>query len=206
MPFISLSDNFTVLLDTCVLVPMHLRDTLLRLADRGLYRVRWSPDIMEELTRTLGALEVEQAKIEHLLQEMRTAFPYAEVESYESLKESMTCDPKDRHVLAAAVKSESEAILTFNGKHFPPESTEPHRIEVLHPKEFLLDLYDLAPNAVLDELNEQAKDNTAEPNTVDSLLSALERAGVEGLADDIRRAHQARQLSGGPQVGGLPRP
>lgn len=206
MPFISLSDNFTVLLDTCVLVPMHLRDTLLRLADRGLYRVRWSPDILEELTRTLAALGVGQTKIEHLLQEMRTAFPYAEVESYESLKESVTCDPKDRHVLAAAVKSESEAILTFNARHFPPEGTEPHRIEVLHPKAFLLDLYDLAPNAVFDELTEQANDNTEEPNTVASLLSALERAGVEGLAGDIRRAHQARQLSGGPQVGGLPRP
>jgi hypothetical protein len=36
---------------------------------------------------------------------MRRAFPDAEVRGYENLVETMTCDPKDGHVLAAAVRS-----------------------------------------------------------------------------------------------------
>ena len=42
---------FEVVLDTCALYPAHLRDTILRLAERGLYRTLWSGEIIEELDR-----------------------------------------------------------------------------------------------------------------------------------------------------------
>lgn len=42
-----------VVLDTCALYPAHLRDTLLRLAERGLYRALWSVENIEELERSL---------------------------------------------------------------------------------------------------------------------------------------------------------
>lgn len=44
---------FAVVLDTCVLYPAHLRDTLLRLAEQDLYQALWSADIIEELHRNL---------------------------------------------------------------------------------------------------------------------------------------------------------
>jgi len=54
---------------------------------------------------------------------MRRAFPDAEVRGYENLAETMTCDPKDRHVLAAAVRSDAAVLVTFNIGDFPDTST-----------------------------------------------------------------------------------
>jgi hypothetical protein len=46
-------------------------------------------------------------------------------------------------VLATAVISNAQAIVTLNLKDFPPEACEPLAIEPLHPDRFLLDLYGL---------------------------------------------------------------
>jgi hypothetical protein len=78
---------------------------------------------------------------------MQRAFPDAEVRGYEALVESMTCDPKDRHVLAAAVRSQSEVLVTFNGDDFPEKSTAAYDIEVINTDDFLLDQLDLYPGS-----------------------------------------------------------
>jgi len=97
---------FAVVLDTCVLYPAHLRDTLLRQVERGLYRALWSEDILEELQRNLVEDGINAGSVERLIDEMQRAFPDAEVSGYRSLIAGLSCDPKDRHVLAAAVRSD----------------------------------------------------------------------------------------------------
>jgi hypothetical protein len=55
---------FPVVLDSCVLFPMTLRDTLLRAAEAGLYRSYWSQEILDGATRNLvmtGRMTEEQA-------------------------------------------------------------------------------------------------------------------------------------------------
>ena len=69
---------------------------------------------------------------------MTAAFEDAEVENYEGLIDGMTNHPKDRHVLAAAVRCEAQVIVTFNVKDFGPQSLRPPGFEVLTPDEFLL--------------------------------------------------------------------
>lgn len=179
--------SFSVVLDTCVLYPAHLRDTLLRLAERGLFRPLWSADIVEELRRNLTELGIGLTTIDGLLDQMTFAFPDAEVIGYEALIDVMTCDPKDRHVLAAAVRADAGAIVTFNVKDFPHHSVAPFELDVIHPDAFLLDQLDLAPGAVLDELAEQAAANRRAPKTSPQLLDALERAGAPAFADEVRR-------------------
>lgn len=178
---------FTVVLDTCVLYPAHLRDTLLRLAVLGLYRAQWSDDILNELDRNLVGAGISPASVAHLLEQMRAAFLDASVRGYEALIPSMACDDKDRHVLAAAVRADAAAIVTFNVRDFPPESTDPFQVEVIDPDTFLLDQLDLSPRAVLEQLEAQAAANRREPKSVPALLDALARGGVPRFADEVRR-------------------
>ncbi len=65
---------------------------------------------------------------------MRRAFGAEALgDGFDDLIEQMTCDPKDRHVLAVAVHDEADALVTFNTKDFPVESAEPHGVEILRP-------------------------------------------------------------------------
>lgn len=178
---------FAVVLDTCVLYPAHLRDTMLRQAERGLYRALWSADILDELERNLMGAGIGVDSVRRLVAEMSGAFPDAEVSGYRSLIDGLMCDPKDRHVLAAAVRADAAAIVTFNVDDFPPASVDPFEIDVIDPDTFLLDQLDLAPAAVIDELEQQAIANRREPKTLSGLLDVLARAGVPAFADEVRR-------------------
>lgn len=51
-------------------------------------------------------------------------------------------DKNDRHVLAAAIYSKSDAIITFNQKDFPSHYLQNFDIDILHPDEFISELYD----------------------------------------------------------------
>ena len=149
--------------------------------------VLWSADILEELRRNLVELGIIPAVVDRLFEQMGVAFPNAEVTAYGSLIEGLSCDPKDRHVLAAAVRADAAAIVTFNTSDFPDASVEPFELEVIHPDTFLLDQLDLAPVAVTDELERQAAANRRAPKTVTQLLDVLERAGAPAFADEVRR-------------------
>jgi predicted nucleic acid-binding protein len=178
---------FVVVLDTCVLFPAHLRDTLLRLAEIELFVPVWSAHIIAELERNLVEYRVAPPAVARLTRLMAETFPDASITAYEDLIPSMTCHEKDRHVLAAAVRSKAAAMVTFNLRDFPVKSTEPYEIDAVDPDDFLLDLLDLAPRAVLDELARQAAANRRHPRTVAALLDALSKSGVPRFVGEVRR-------------------
>jgi predicted nucleic acid-binding protein len=179
------TNNFVVLLDSCVLWPASLRDTLLRLAETPcLYIPKWTEEIWREVTRNLESrrkLTTEQIK--HLKSAIDKHFPEAFVTGYEKLIPFMTNDPKDRHVLAAAVKCGAQLIVTSNLKDFPREATSGWEIEAQHPDEFLIDQYDLKPALVIRKLYAQAEQIK---RPISSLLCTL-RKGVPAFADAIAR-------------------
>lgn len=85
----------------------------------------------------------------------------------------MTNDAKDRHVLAAAVASEAQAVIPFNLKDFPDDTTEPFGIEAMHPDEFLMVLFAINPGLVADVVRRQAAALKNPPMTVDQVIDAL---------------------------------
>lgn len=148
---------FPAFLDTNVLYGAVLADTLLRVAEAGAYRPHWSADVLAELSRNLvlrAGLSLDKA--DRRIQQMEQAFPDASVAGYGGLIDGLGCDPKDRHVLAAAIHGGCQVIVTFNIKDFPPESVEDFGITVVHPQDFLLDQLDLYPRLVHEALQAQA--------------------------------------------------
>lgn len=104
-----------VVLDACALVPIRLATTLLWLAEAGLFQPLWSDRILDEVERSLPKLGVDPAQAKRRVSSMRDAFgAEALVDGFDGLIEQMTCDPKDRHVLAVAVHDDADTLVTFN--------------------------------------------------------------------------------------------
>ncbi|MEN3122302.1 PIN domain-containing protein [Janibacter sp. LM] len=180
--------TFPVFLDTCVLYPATLSDLLLRMAETGIYTPHWSQDVLTELERNLARVATAGGEgARRRVAAMSRAFPEASVIGYSSLVDGMTCDPKDRHVLAAAVQSGSQVIVTFNLKDFPPSSLTPYEIAAVSPDDFLLDQLDLYPTPTVRSLIAQSKDSRRPHLTPQKLLTALERCGVPRFAAEVRR-------------------
>ena len=82
------------------------------------------------------------------------------------------------------------SIITHNLKDFPADKLAPYGVEALQPDEFVLDLLDLAPGAVLRVLNEQLSSLKNPPRTLEELVDTLESNGL------VRSMAEARGLLG----------
>jgi predicted nucleic acid-binding protein len=147
----------------------------LRLAEPPeLYVALWSNEIFLEVKRTLeGQIGLPADKTAYLERELRRHFPEAWVTGYESLVGKMSNDPKDRHVLAAAAYARAGRIVTFNKRHFPPQTASPWGVEAAGPSAFLESLYRRAPDAVVERLRQQAANLG---RTMEAQLTVLGRA------------------------------
>lgn len=185
--------TFTVVYDANVLYPSLLRDLLIRLARPGLFRARWSTEIIDELIRTLTRErpDIPTDKLTRLVDCLNRSVADCLVTGHESLVHALELpDPDDRHVLAAAIRCHAQAIVTCNLKDFPAEALSPFAVEAQHPDTFLAHLFDLAEHDVLRAVRELrgALDNP--PLSPRELLSAFERhqlartvARLEAMAD-----------------------
>ncbi len=156
---ISLVNEFSVVLDTCVLLPISLCDLLLRLAEEpALYKPRWSRAILDELKCNLQSAKfgLSPEKSQYRIACMESAFPEAMIQGYESLVDSMPNNPKDRHILAAAVYGRADAIVTENARDFPRDDLKRFGIERLSSDEFLKHQWYLDEVLVIDRIESQA--------------------------------------------------
>ena len=119
---------------------------------------------------------------------MRTAFPDALVQGYEDLIPTMTNDPKDRHVIAAAIRANAEVIVTFNLRDFPDDSVVAYDIHAIHPDDFLLDQLDLFPEITIRAVEIIAEGYEAPPMSTSEYLQKLIAAGAPKFAAAIENS------------------
>ncbi|MDQ2898904.1 MAG: PIN domain-containing protein [Acidobacteriota bacterium] len=115
--------------------------------------------------------------------EIRRYFPEAWIEGYEDLIPSIATHEKDRHVLAAAVRSGAESIVTYNLKDFPAAVLAPYAILAQGPSTFLKNLYASNSRVVMQAIERQA---TAIRQPLPYLLDRL-RVNVPGFIEAIER-------------------
>ena len=105
--------------------------------------------IHDEWIRNLSK-KYEQSKLEETRKLMDLHVRDAKVEGFEYLIEQLELpDANDRHVLAAAISSKSDAIVTFNLKDFPEEYTKKFDVEIIHPDDFIVYQFEFDTGVVL---------------------------------------------------------
>jgi predicted nucleic acid-binding protein len=174
--------SLTAIYDACILYPASLRDFLMWLALTDLFKAKWTEEIhaewmrnvlknrpdltLEQLTRTKNLMN---ANVRDCL-----------VTGYESLITTINLpDPGDRHVLAAAIHSQANIIVTFNLSDFPAKALQPYGVEAVHPDEFIQDLIDLDTKAVGTAAQKQRQTLKNPPKTSDEYLDTLLNTGLK---------------------------
>lgn len=165
-----------VVLDTATLVPATLRDTLLRMAREQVFTPYWSEDTLVELERTLiQKLNIQKNKVDYLIQNMQNAFSRRTVlkQDYKTLLPQMQNDPKDRHVLAAAVITKASIIVTPNLKDFPTTALQSLNIQALSPDDFLEQIFTESSATLVQVIQKQAQALKNPPMTAVEILETL---------------------------------
>jgi hypothetical protein len=167
-----LKADFPVVLDACVLAEAAVSDLFLRLSEEPrLLLPRWTDEIWRETRRTwVDKLGWSEATADTRIRMATEFFPDAMVTGYESLIDTCQNHPKDRHVLAAAIHSKTETIVTFNAKDFKPEALNPWGVNAVHPAEYLKVLFDHDQAAVTTALHSMAGNAN---RTVPEILARL---------------------------------
>ncbi len=181
--------HFTVVYDACVLYPAPLRSLLMYLALTDLFRAKWTDAIHDEWMRNVlkDYPEIPREKLERTRDLMNAHVRDCLVTGYEDLIEALTLpDPNDRHVLAAAIRSGADVIVTANLADFPADVLEKYGIEAQHPDEFIMHQLDFAPNLVCSAAKKQRESLKKPALTVEQYLESLERQGLAQTVAALR--------------------
>ncbi len=144
------SVRFTSVLDTNVILPIEIRDLLFWFAHDDLYTPKWSKHIFDEWEDVMRRKNVSEVEIKKRIGWANLAFPDAMVENYEILIDGLKLpDPKDRHVLAAAIKINANIIVTNNLKDFPKKYLSTFGLSAKNANDFLTDIIDLNPEVAI---------------------------------------------------------
>lgn len=182
--------GYTVILDACVLYPAPLRDFLLELAGSGIFRARWTDRIHDEWIRNLLAnrSDIAAERLARTRQMMNDAVLDSLVEGYDELIPALKLpDPDDRHVLAAAIHSGADGIVTLNLKDFPAEVARQYTLDIIHPDDFLHQQFGLDPAAVVTTAQRCRMRLKKPPKSAADYLDTLEAQALPQLVAELKR-------------------
>lgn len=138
------SVRFKAVLDTNVIYPVIIRDLLFWFAYYELYTPKWSKHFFDERQSVMQRKGVESTEAYTRVNKANEAFPDALVQNYEGLIKNLELpDEKDCHVLAAAIKTNADIIVTNNVKDFPSDYLDSFGLKAKTADDFLTDIIDL---------------------------------------------------------------
>jgi predicted nucleic acid-binding protein len=180
--------RFIAIYDACVLYPAPVRDLLLEVAGAGLVSAKWTKEIESEWIRNLHANrpDIPLQFLQETADKMIEFLPDCLVKNYTNLSSGLKLpDENDKHVLAAAIKSHAQAIITFNLKDFPEIVLNEFDIEPIHPDTFLINQFDLSPGIVV-SIARKIRTSLKKPSmTAQRYLDNLAKVGLPAFAQRI---------------------
>lgn len=181
------SVRFTCVLDTNVIYPIDIRDLLFWFASYDLFTPKWSKQIFREWENVMKRKGIADEEIKMRLDKAQLAFPDALVDNYEPLVKSLKLpDEKDRHVLAAAIKTNANIIVTNNMKDFPKEYLASFGLTAKTADDFITDTIDLNTDLALEAFRALVLNRT-NPNLDE--FEILDRFRKNGLIDSANYLH-----------------
>lgn len=178
------SVRFTCVLDTNVIHPIEIRDLLFWFASYDLFTPKWSKHIFDEWRGLMLSKNIHLSEITKRINKAQLAFPDALVENYESLIDSLELpDKKDRHVLAAAIKTNANIIVTNNLKDFPNDYLSKFGLSAKNADDFITDTIDLNHKVAIEAFRALVL-NRRKPNLDEfEILNRLRNCGLKDSAD-----------------------
>jgi predicted nucleic acid-binding protein len=162
---------------------------LVHLALTHLFQARWSETIHDEWIRNVleARPDVTREQLERTRSLMNKAVPDSVVTGYEKLVQTLSLpDPDDRHVLAAAIHTKAEIIVTFNVRDFPASVLSSYGIEACKPDAFVLRLLDAYPVETVAALRKQRAALKKPPQTVVQFLDIISKQGLPFTVAKLR--------------------
>src|SRR5690606_28846194 len=178
--------KFKAVLDTNVIFPIVIRDLLFWFAYYELYTPKWSATIFEEWKDVMIRKGLTSDEAYKRTQRANMAFPDALVTNYERLIDSLELpDVKDRHVLAAAIKSNANVIVTNNLKDFPKEYLNSFGVNAKSADDFLTDIIDLNPEIAIKAFKEMVLNRKNPKMDEFEVLESFRKVGLNDTANYI---------------------
>lgn len=177
-------------LDACVIYPAPLRDLLLSIAAEGGFIPKWSDQIQAEWIRNLLLKRPDLTKKQLLgtKRAMEKAFPDARILKYKHLIATLHLpDLKDRHVLAAAIQTRADLIVTFNLKDFPKSTLQSYKLDVLDPDTFLTNLFDANTALVLLAFKKLCNRLINPTKSESEILALLDQLKCKGFVNKLKQ-------------------
>jgi len=137
-----------LVLDACVLYPTVMREVLLGAAKAGCFEPVWSARILEEWARAAARLNpAQEAQARGEIALLRAAFPKAEFAPAPGIEARLWLpDAADIHVLATAIISSADGIVTLNAKDFPRHILAEEGVDRIDPDALLMQLWQDHPD------------------------------------------------------------
>lgn len=178
------SIRFTAVLDTNVIYPIEIRDVLFWFAHYDLFTVKWSKHIFDEWERVMKRKNIPFTEISKRINLANLAFPDALVTNYESLIAGLSLpDEKDRHVLAAAIKTNANIIVTNNLKDFPNDYLATFGLSVKSADDFVVDIIDLNNETAIKAFRKLVSNRTDPNLDAHQVLNNLRKNGLKKAVD-----------------------
>lgn len=166
-------------LDACIIFQLAACDTLLHASEAGLFVPIWSTAILEEVVRASHKVHHpdKHKGLSKRIADMNNSFIDAVVDSQIEIKtfpKNSLPDPGDAHVIATALASKSDFIVTENLKDFPDDFLGPLGIKATSFDSFMSYLFERDPHAVMESLTVLTLEKTNPPISILEHLFKLE--------------------------------